>query len=1310
MDQSAQHPPAKAVGIAIAVASIYALVLWLCFETTETLAHIPAVWLPSALVVGVFVRLPRSTRLMSAAACAVGSMITVGIDGFDPGLRHGLAIATVFEALLVATALIRICNDRLVFADLSMLMRFAGLCLLGSTLSGIIVGAALSDGGALVHFRVWISWMVADGLGMFIWSPTIMVAIDAWNNRRRPTRKEAVNWLWLVIGSAAGASAIFAQTHYPFLFLASPIVVIAAFRTGIPGTVASIAIITTVAVIFTYLGHGPIMLVHGDFTDKVIAMKVFLASNVFIGLPVAASIAKLNSVKERLRASRDLNQSILDNVDEIVYKMDRNGRWEYLNPAWERITGYTVKESLGWKTTKLLHDVDLLESSSSYPGIVSGEVTETVLHQRFFTKQGECRHIEVTVRRLADEDGTFAGTIGNIRDVSERVAQQRALAESENRFRRMADASPIGIFRGEPGVGINYVNRNFAKTLGLTEEQSLGTAWLAALRNREEFENDPPFQGFSPDRPIRRRVLHFNGHDEEGIWVEVVNSAEFDEFGNPVGFIGAVIDITEQRRATQRLIESERRFQALANLAPAGIFRTDASGNCNYVNDAWLRLAGLGPDEWQGDGWVQALHPGDIERVAADWSDAVKKRKNYRDEFRWLHTDGTTRWVDTIGRPEIDEDGNIVGFIGVNIDITDRRRAEAEVAERDRQLMLLAANATDAVFRMDLDGRCTYASPSTRELLGVSPATLIGENLLTRFHPDDEDRVFLAFDELARGAAQRLIIAYRSESFERPGEYRWLEANCGAVRDPDTGLFEVLASIRDISKTKALEAELLDARHRAEEAVEAKSAFLANMSHEIRTPMNGVIGFTELLLDAGLTDEQNRHVMLIAESGRAMMRLLNDILDMSKIESGQMRIVNEAVELRPLVRSATRLMEPVARAKNVDLSIRIDTAIPKFIECDQLRLRQIILNLIGNAAKFTEKGWIEVNAAVEGENNKCVLRIDIRDSGVGIAPDKIDTVFQQFAQADSTIARRFGGTGLGLPISAQLARLMGGDITVQSQLGAGTVFTLRIPLRAAVSESECEVEGGPNRVEPIEHKARLRVLVAEDHDLNQPLLTAMATRAGMDPVIARNGAEAVAMVTAAAEAGTPYALVLMDMQMPEVDGLEATRRLRAGGFDAETLPIVALTANAYAEDIAACLEAGMQAHLSKPVRLRDLQELASRYGTGEGGPAVDMSADVEPVAATPAAAPKQSLAARFDQRREELIELIAKVIREGHASGQDFDKLTTLLHQYAGTAGFFGQAEQGTAAAALEMDLKAAGPDAAPAMLIERRGDLDIAA
>ena len=1175
-----------------AMAAIFAGLAYGGIELTRGSGRLATLWLPNAILAGTLLRTRRNTCPFYLAACLLANVAINRIVGDGWTTASVLAVANAIEVTIVIWTMRRLCGRNPEVSELRTLGWLLVVCILAPTASGMIAAAKLAATGELFSAQNFVSWVLADGLSLMIVTPIVMIGIDAWRSRRSPTRRDVVEWCSFLLSTIAATSLIFAQSRFPFLFLACPIVILAAFRTGITGTAVAIALISLIASAATMFGSGPIMLVHGDLAAKVITLQAFLATSFAMGLPVAVALAGRAAIRRELQVSRDFNRSTLDNVQEIIFRTNAEGRWVFLNPAWEAITGYSIDESLGWNTTKILHKEDIAAAMMLYPKLATGELSDAVLHQRFLRATGECRHIEVKVRRLCDENGVFTGTAGNIRDVSERVQLEREMAESEARFRRMAEAAPVGIFRADSNGRLTYVNAVWCAKIGMTVEDALGTGWMRALVDPTQYQEDPAFTGFHKPGDVRRRTTRFHAAGGGEMWVETVNAAEFDENGVITGFVGAINDITEQRRATEKLIESERRFQALANLAPAGIFRTDTGGNCTYVNAAWLRITGLADDDWQGGGWAKALHPEDAQRVFDGWANAVLHRIDYRAEFRWVRPDGLVAWTDVSARPELDDDGHVLGFIGVTMDITERYLAELELAKRDEQFSLLAKNATDAVFRLTLDGHCIYASPSARSLLGIESSLLVGVQMLDRFHPDDAISIFETFAALARGERNDQIIAYRSELLLEPGTYRWLEAHCGLVRDESGAPREIIASIRDISKTKALEADLRQARERAEMATAAKAAFLANMSHEIRTPMNGVLGFTELLGMSELNSEQQRNVQLIGDSGRAMMRLLNDILDMSKIDAGQMQVLAEPIDLAHKVHNCARLMEPVAQAKGVALTITIDPALPAFVMCDPLRIGQVLLNLVGNAVKFTDQGTVAIRALKDRDQ----ILLEVSDSGVGISSDRLDMIFQQFSQADASIARRFGGTGLGLSISNELVKLMGGTIEVMSEPGRGATFTVRIPLIEALGPVLAEI-ARPHPTQDTDDARgtrKPRVLIAEDHDINQVLITAMAEAAGFDPTIAADGAQAVSMVQAAASAGAPFELVLMDMQMPIVDGLEATRQLRNLGFTPAMLPIVALTANAYAEDVQACKTAGMQDHLAKPIRQRDLVLLFNR--------------------------------------------------------------------------------------------------------------------
>jgi signal transduction histidine kinase/DNA-binding response OmpR family regulator len=611
---------------------------------------------------------------------------------------------------------------------------------------------------------------------------------------------------------------------------------------------------------------------------------------------------------------------------------------------------------------------------------------------------------------------------------------------------------------------------------------------------------------------------------------------------------------------------------------------------------------------------------------------------------------------------------------------SDRQRRERELAVARSEEHYRIAERIGRVghWRMEFPSGRLIWSDEYREICGMAKdAEPSIDAVLNLYLPEDAAAARAEMEQASTTgtgweASRRLV---------RPdGEFRHIKSHSVCERDEDgnlTALFGVVLDVTDL--------EL--ARRQAEAASATKAAFLANMSHEIRTPMNGVMGFAELLLATPLQPEQKRHASLILDSARSLLKLLNDILDVSKIDAGQLEVVSEPFSLRHGIRQCVDLMLPMASQKGLTLTATMAPDVPVRIVGDGLRLRQILLNLIGNAVKFTSHGSVTVEARRgQSDNGEATLVVSVCDTGVGIAEERLAAVFEEFVQADPSISRRFGGSGLGLSISRRLADLMGGRIALCRREGGGTEATVILPLIEASEEEPAAASLLPGGGFPNGDMRPASILLVEDIDINRELVTTLLTRMGHMVEVAENGAVALAKAAELAERPDAWDLILMDVQMPVMDGLTATRAIRALGGRAASVPIVALSAGAFASDIQDCRDAGMNDHVAKPIVTADLVAAIKRWARPTERRAAP-SPEAEAVSAeflSRFAERRRSSAGRLQELRAQLTGADALLLQAV------LGEAVQVAHVIAGTAGMFGDAPLGRIASEVEQELAAA--------------------
>ena len=663
-------------------------------------------------------------------------------------------------------------------------------------------------------------------------------------------------------------------------------------------------------------------------------------------------------------------------------------------------------------------------------------------------------------------------------------------------------------------------------------------------------------------------------------------------------------------RHAQRLREDETRLRTLIDAIPDAICLKDGQGRWTEANAYMRQLLTLDGDEYRGltSEELAAAKPERAERLARINDDERTWRKGTTDHEEWQmpSSDGQASTFDVVKVPMFAPDGGRISLLTVGRDISERVQAEHAQRLAEKRFRALVEQSLVGVYIIQGD-RFRYVNPGFARIFGYDAAAEIVDKLPVTDLVVMADRAMVAENVRRRLAGEIDAIHYEAKGLRRDGSIVDFEVFGTTIEYEDK--LAVIGVLLDISERKASEAEL--ARHRehleeevairtadfrlakeaAEAANRAKSTFLANMSHELRTPMNAIIGMTHLL-DREITDPgQRNRLARVAEAGTHLLDLLNDVLDLSKIDAERLTLERIPVHIGALIERVEHLMGERIAAKHLNWHKQLGAGLADLtLLADPVRLQQILLNLIGNAVKFTDQGSIRLSADILGEEDGLIrLRIEVADTGIGIPPEAQQRIFLPFEQADGSITRQHGGTGLGLTIVRQLVRLMGGEIALSSKPGEGATFsfTLRLP---RATETSTTTTTGPSPEEALailkvcHHDKRL--LLVEDDPVNQQVAYAMLTyTAGLQVDVAEDGEAAVAMA-----GEKPYDLILMDLQMPKLDGLEATRQIRELPSYAQT-PIVALTANAFAEDREKCLAAGMVDFIAKPVRPESL------YGT-----------------------------------------------------------------------------------------------------------------
>jgi PAS domain S-box-containing protein len=648
---------------------------------------------------------------------------------------------------------------------------------------------------------------------------------------------------------------------------------------------------------------------------------------------------------------------------------------------------------------------------------------------------------------------------------------------------------------------------------------------------------------------------------------------------------GVAMDISERKRAEEALRVSEARFRDLVETTDDWIWQTDADARYNYSSPTIKRHLGYEPEEIIGRRPPDLLAPEERESLikTIQEAQAAPAPCPFTDERTYLAKDGRRVVLEVRGVPIVDTAGRSCGARGIARDTTERKRVQAALQESEEQFRQLAENIHEVFFIVAAEpARMTYISPAYEQVWG-RPRHEIYDRAnawIDSVHPEDRENA-------AEGFRRSLSGAPTETEFRviRPdGDIRWIHASSFPVCDSEGKFLRSVGIAEDITEQRRVLEEVRAARAVAEAASRVKSEFLANMSHEIRTPMNGILGMTELALDTNLTREQREYLLAVKSSGESLLRVLNDILDFSKVEAGKLDLELIEFSLQDCVGETVKALAVRAHEKGLELAYQVEPEVPRRVVGDPVRLRQILTNLVGNAIKFTVHGEVVLTlSAASGDDGRTSLNFTIKDTGIGIPPEKLASIFKPFVQGDTSTTRTYGGTGLGLAISTQLIELMGGRVSVESALGEGSRFQFTIAMTVPQEATQKPLLAGP------EILVGVPVLIVDDNPTNRKILEHAARDWKMAPCAVGDGEAALREVEAFLQQGKQYRVALIDSHMPGMDGFALVERLQHNPRMAEAV-IMMLTSSGQRGDAARCRRLGIAAYLVKPIGSGELMQ------------------------------------------------------------------------------------------------------------------------
>jgi len=904
---------------------------------------------------------------------------------------------------------------------------------------------------------------------------------------------------------------------------------------------------------------------------------------------------------------KQAEQALARAHDQLALAMESTGLglWDWkiqanemeVSGRWANILGYTPGELHPLSTStwmRLCHPDDWPKSDAALRRHLAGETPFYQDEVRFRHKDGHWIPLLTSGRVVEwDSAGKPVRMLGATLDISERKEREEALREAKEALALTIEAAQLGTWDWHADTGEITVNARWAEMLGYTVEELAPVTALfrPSFTHPDDLPKDNALvqrlmDGLADSFEDETRIRHKDGH-----WVHILTRGRATGHaadGRPTRLTGIDLDVTELRRVQDALQAAQAELALAVEGSGAGVWNYDLETGAGSVNERYAEMLGYTLDEIAPITLRTAeslAHPEDVAKLRAARSRLLAGLTPvFEAEWRMRHKDG--HWVDILGRGKVtarDGAGKPIRCTGTNLDVSTLKEAE----ERLRTLSQVVEQSPVIVIITTPERVIEYVNSAFSERTGYSLSEVLGETpslLKSNIH---QQEFYDQFDEtLRRGDSWRGELCDRAKD----GTLFWLSAVISPIRNERGEVIHFVQISQDITQQKQAREELRLAKEAAEAANHAKSSFLANMSHEIRTPLNAILGYAQLLRrDPALPAQTADQIEIINKSGEHLMNLISDILEMSKIEVGRVSVAPTVFDLRSMIADVAEMFRARAAERSLQFSVAQNEALPRVVRADEGKIRQVLVNLLSNAVKFTERGHVELRCdARKADQGSHLLDVEVEDTGAGISEQELDRLFHHFEQTASGKKLQMG-TGLGLAISREFARLMGGDITVSSQEGRGSIFRFQVPVAEAVEQVPVRPRSS-RRVRGLQPgQPPLRVLIADDYAGNREWVKSLLLLIGAEVREAVNGEEAFRVW----QEWKPR-LVLMDLRMPVLDGLEATRRIKAQP-DGDKTVILALTAAVFQEDRIAAVQAGASDLLGKPLKEELLFEKIREY-------------------------------------------------------------------------------------------------------------------